>query len=246
MIARSDSSFPYRICLTGGWLDQPWMSSVVAGGVTVVGIEADRDFMFRGGMATSTRETARRIWETFPDREPVELARILFGAENPPGVEYVSGSQDALGLCLPGFSRLDYRGNYWPDQIRSITDQETLDWLEEVIWLVPLRKRDDDYDPLGIKNLSFSYVAQLAKSTDLATLAVQSRNAKLLGESLRLTLDSWKEILPLTVPDEFQAVFEVHDRFHGYNLSGCGGGYLIVIAEQPVDEGFQVRIRRPR
>lgn len=49
-----------------------------------------------------------------PQTEPEKLARMLFGAENPPGVKYISGSQDALGLMLPGINRLDYNGGYWP------------------------------------------------------------------------------------------------------------------------------------
>ena len=37
---------------------------------------------------------------------------MLFGAENPPGVQYISGSQDALGLMMPGINRLDYDGDF--------------------------------------------------------------------------------------------------------------------------------------
>jgi len=236
--------FPYRICMTGGWLDQPWVSKVAPGGVTVLGLEPDRDFMFRGGMATSTRETAKRIWSTFPSGDPENLARILFGAENPPGTKYVSGSQDALGLCLPGFSTLHYQGEYWPSEIDNWTDSETLDWLESVIWMVPLKERKAGYDPLLKKNLTVEGVEQLAKSTELAAIAVKRQDTSLLGEALKLTLESWKRILPCTVPDEYQSVFEAHDRHAGYNMSGCGGGYLFVISDQPVENAFQPRVRR--
>ena len=31
-----------------------------------------------------------------------KMQRLLFGAENPPGKKYISGSQDHIGLILPG------------------------------------------------------------------------------------------------------------------------------------------------
>ncbi len=97
---------PYRICLAGGWMDQPWVSKLHPGSVVVVNIHPTRDFNLRSGMATSTRNVWQRLapFGLFPD-DPVELARVLFGYENPPGTKYVSGSQDHLGLTLPGANR---------------------------------------------------------------------------------------------------------------------------------------------
>ncbi|TWT49640.1 bifunctional heptose 7-phosphate kinase/heptose 1-phosphate adenyltransferase [Rubripirellula amarantea] len=236
--------FPYRICMTGGWLDQPWVSEVHPGGVTVLGVEPDRSFMLRGGMATSTRETAKRIWSTFPSGDPVHLAEILFGAENPPGKKYISGSQDALGLCLPGYSLLHYDGGFWPTKIESECDKETTAWLESVIWMVPLRERTDGYDPLLEQDLSRANISGLARSSELAMKAVRSKSTEMLGEALLLTLDAWRKMLPLTVPDEFEPFFKKFDATAGYNMSGCGGGYLIVISDKPVEGGFQIRVRR--
>lgn len=240
---RGNRYFPYRICLTGGWLDQPWVSGVYPGSVTVLGIEPHCDFMLRGGMATSTRETAKRIWSTFPSGDPKNLAEILFGAENPPGKKYVSGSQDALGICLPGFSSLHYRGEYWPIRIESIVDVETCRWLEKVIWMVPLRERPEDYNPLLEKHLKTETIAKLARSSELAVAAVRERSARDLGKAMRLTLKCWQAMLPLTVPVEFQDVFRDYEKYDGYGLSGCGGGYLIVISDQPVKNAFQIKVR---
>lgn len=53
----------------------------------------EMDFNDRSGMATSSRKIAIEIWgDRYPDGDPIRNARLLFGAENPPDVEYVSGN----------------------------------------------------------------------------------------------------------------------------------------------------------
>ncbi len=37
-----------------------------------------------------------------PQGDPAHLARVLFAYDNPPGTECVSGSQDSIGLVVPG------------------------------------------------------------------------------------------------------------------------------------------------
>ena len=61
----------------------------------------------------------------------LEDAKLLFGAENPPGSKYISGSQDQIGLLNPGGSRLYYNGEFWPEQIDSTADKEICDWLSD-------------------------------------------------------------------------------------------------------------------
>lgn len=111
--------FPWRICLAGGWLDQPWVSEICPGSCIVVNVHPHQQFKTRSGLATSTRTYGMKLWGTLAGgRPPIgeeteDLALMLFGAENPPGCKYVAGSQDALGLMLPGVNRLDYNGEYW-------------------------------------------------------------------------------------------------------------------------------------
>ena len=129
---------PYRICMAGGWLDQLWVSKILPGAVITLNIQPHNEFRLRGGMATSSRERWKKIAPTglFSD-DPVELAKLLFGYENPPGTEYVSGSQDHLGLTLPGVNYLYYDGSYWPDRIDSIVDEETCAWLSSSAHSMP-------------------------------------------------------------------------------------------------------------
>lgn len=52
--------------------------------------------------------------------EKEQLAKTLFAYENPPGTEIISGSQDALGIVLPGLNRLEYNASYWPHTIKTV------------------------------------------------------------------------------------------------------------------------------
>ncbi len=56
---------PYRMAFAGGWIDQPFVSMhnpSPPGSMVVVGIEPTFRCMDRSGMATSTREVARKLW----------------------------------------------------------------------------------------------------------------------------------------------------------------------------------------
>jgi cytidyltransferase-like protein len=160
--SKKELKFPYRLCLAGGWMDQPWVSEVHSGPCVVVQIWPDYDFNDRSGMATSSRKIARELWgDNIPEGNQVRNAQLLFGAENPPGSEYISGSQDQLGILLPGANKLDYEGKYWPAKISSVVDAERCEWLSRVLHLVPLVPRPEGYNPLVEKNLTLENVREL-------------------------------------------------------------------------------------
>ncbi|MEM9081508.1 MAG: adenylyltransferase/cytidyltransferase family protein, partial [Verrucomicrobiota bacterium] len=237
--------FPSRICVTGGWLDQPWVSEVVPGAVTTLNLEPTRDYAFRSGMATSTREAAKRLWKEFPEGDPETLARILFGAENPPGKFPIAGSQDALGLLMPGFNVLHYDGGFWPTKIESDVSEETAEWFESVLFLKEIDPRPEGYDPLIEKNFTVEAIQPLAESTEMAVQAVKGRDAGLLGKAIRQTLESWKQFLPNTVPDRIHDLVKATDgSCHGCSLSGCGGGYLLMVADRCPEGAIPITVRR--
>src|SRR5579872_7475627 len=79
-------NIPYRMALAGGWIDQPFVSlhnPTPPGSMVVVGLEPAFRWMDRSGMATSTREVARQLWnDGLPAQDPRKLVRALYDAEN--------------------------------------------------------------------------------------------------------------------------------------------------------------------
>ena len=197
-------------------------------------------------MATSTRKLWQRVHshELF-EREPIELAKLLFGWENPPGTKYVSGSQDAIGLTMPGINRLWYDGNYWPERIDSCVDEETIRWLERSLKLVELFERPTGYDPLLDQRMNKENVARLGDAGTRCWEAILKKDIRALGKSLTDTHNAWAEILPLTTNNAInQELDSYNNRSHGRITSGCGGGYIILASEQDIPGAFTVRIRR--
>lgn len=238
--------FPYRLCLAGGWLDQPWVSEVYPGPVVVAQIWPEIDFDNRSGLATSSREVGIRLWgNRYPEGDPLENAKLLFGAENPPGKEYVSGSQDHLGLLLPGVNRLYYTGKYWPEKIDSIAGSDVCEWLSDVLWMIKLNPRPDGYNPLKEMHLEKPFVRELADAGESCWQGIINKDVEKLGKGLSGTYLAWKKILPLTVPDDILKEMEKNyfPKYPGAITSGSGGGYVIVASEKPVPGGMKIRIR---
>lgn len=241
--AKKRLEMPFRVCLAGGWMDQPWVSEIAPGSVVVARLHPTMTFMDRAGMATSTRRAAQKFWSgRFPDRGDEEIAKLLFGAENPPGTKYISGSQDALGLSLPGINRLDYNGGFWPENIESTEDPETVTWLESVLKFIPVRPRPDGYDPLVEKNLTEAGVKRLGEAGRLAWESIVQKDAAGLGHALNETTTGWRDILPYTVDEELMAHREKYADKHGSCYSGCGGGYLMVISEDEIPDALNLSI----
>ena len=250
--ARSSSSskkelkFPYRLCLAGGWMDQPWVSEVHPGSVVVAQIWPTQDFNDRSGMATSSRSVGIELWgDQLPAGDPVRNAQLLFGAENPPGSEYISGSQDQIGLLVPGISRLDYKGFYWPEKIENIVDKETCEWLSGVLHLVPLQPRPEGYNPIFRKNLEPHLVKRLGESGVNCFDAIQKRNVNLLGEAMKETFLVWSEMLPDTVPLWVMEEMENNyfPKYPGAITSGSGGGYIVFPSEKEVEGTIKIKVK---
>lgn len=90
---RQANTFPYRIDMAGGWLDQPFVSTLHHGAVITFSIEPTHEFNERSGMATSTRKKAIEMWgPRLPAGDPEKLAKQLFCYDNPPGTTEVSGA----------------------------------------------------------------------------------------------------------------------------------------------------------
>jgi hypothetical protein len=247
---------PYRMALAGGWIDQPFLSRLnpnPPGSIVVVSLQPTMRFMEFSGMGTSTRKVAMKLWGgSLPDREPTELVRELYAAENN-GKREPSGSQDMAGIIYPGINRLDYdyayEGGYFPVQVESCIDTQIAGWLEEVIYMIPVAQRPPRYSPLGEKNLDPDWIRRLGRSGKDCFDAILARDINALGASMNLCMACWEKILPHTVRhpsitvDLMALLGYYQDRYAGAMYSGCGGGYLYVVSAEPVSGAFQVKVR---
>jgi len=249
-------AFAYRMALAGGWIDQPFVSRFnpnPPGSMVVVNLHPTIKFMDRSGMATSTRRVAEKLWNgSLPAGDPHQLVRELYDAENQ-GREAPSGSQDMAGLIIPGVSRLDYdaaiEGGYFPCHIESCNDPEVAKWLEKVIHFLPVAERPEGYSPLGTQRVTAEWAGRLGECGKACYYAILAKDSKKLGASMNESMKCWEALLPATVAHPLIKVdlrgllASYQSRYPGAMYSGCGGGYLYIVSEQPVPGAFQIKVR---
>jgi len=244
---RKECKIPYRIDLAGGWLDQPYVSKFASGSVLTICIEPDYEFNDRSGMSTSSRKKAIELWQTdIPDGDKEKLAKTLFCFENPPGSKYISGSQDSLGITMPGLNKFQYEGGYWPTDIKSVNDTELLDWIEERIWMIPLYPRNNSYDVLADQKIDTEGATRLSVATDTCWQGLIDMNAQVVGKAMTESFEAQISMFPnMLTHGVLEQIEQYKSRVLGWKLSGAGGGgYLIFFSENNVENAIQIRIRR--
>ena len=245
---RSECNIPYRIDLAGGWLDQPFVSKHSPGAVLTVSIEPTIEFNDRSGMASSTRRKAVELWKTdLPGGDREQVAKVLFSYDNPPGTEVFSGSQDALGIVLSGLNRLYYSGGYWPEQISSCRQDDVLEWLEKRLFLVTLGPREMGFSVLSDTRIDAPSAARLAAAADNCWDALLHKNAVAFGRSFTESFEAQAAMFPHMLDGSVRDVIELYrSRALGWKLSGAGGGgYLILVSENPIGDTINIKVRRP-
>lgn len=244
---RQEISVPYRLDLAGGWLDQPFVSALCPGPVIVVSLAPIKRYETRSGLATSTRATTERLWGRFVrDTDPVEFAKIVFACENPPGAASISGSQDALGILLPGVNRLDYDGQYWPNHIECCNDPEVLSWLEAHVFLKWLGRRPAHFDVLQGSQLRASSASQLAAAAQDCWEALGRRDLQGMGAAMTRSFQAQGRMFPAMINAAVEdAIARLPADCSGYKLAGAGGtGYLVAVANK-IPPGFEsIAVRR--
>ena len=246
---------PYRMAFAGGWIDQPFVSQLnpePTGSMVTVCIHPTFRLMDRCGMSTSTRKVAAKLWGCIPAGDPEQLVKELYAAENE-GLPEPSGSQDMVGLIYPGVNRIDYdythEGGYFPVHVERNTSPDVARWLEGVVSMVPVCPRPNGYNPLERKNMDPEWVRRLGQSGKDCFDAIVSKDEKALGASMNECMQCWETLLPdsvhhHTLTVDLKAMLRHYQaRYPGAMYSGCGGGYLYVVSEEPVPGGIRVSVR---
>ncbi|MEI7847916.1 MAG: adenylyltransferase/cytidyltransferase family protein [Chloroflexota bacterium] len=244
---RGNSNIPYRIDIAGGWLDQPFVSQHHPGPVLTVSIHPTIEFNQRSGMASSTRASAVKIWGArLPSDDVEKLAKMLFAYDNPPGTTEISGSQDAIGIIYPGLARAEYVGKYWPEKITSIQDEAILSFIEESFYLIPLSPRPSGFHVLDNTHITPQGAKDLADAAINCWDAILKQDVIGFGHSLRASFEAQVAMFPNMLTDTMQELIGIyHERALGWKVSGAGGGgYLILVSDQPIENAVRISIRR--
>jgi len=233
--------------LAGTWIDQPYVSKHYPGWAITLSLEPVIDYNVRCGMATSTRNAAKKIWpRDLPIGKPEELAEILFKYENEPGSEIISGAQDAIGICMPGLNRHFYDKEYWPLKLESIHHNEILNWLENHIFMVLLWPRPKGLDLLKETYINRENVRQLANAADKCWDAILKKDLNGFSVAFLDSFHSQIRMFPAMINPEVENVINKYkSQTKAWKLAGAGGGgYLILVAEKPVKGAMRITIRR--
>ncbi len=244
---RKETPIPYRIDLAGTWIDQPYVSKYHPGWAITASIEPTIEFNERSGMATSTRKKAIELWNAqLPMENPEKLAKILFRYDNDPGTKDVSGSQDSIGITIPGINRFYYeKEKYWPAKIESITDISVIKWLEKRIYMVTLWPRPADFVVLENTNISETNVRNLTTGAEMAWEGLNKKDISLFAEGFTKSFNSQITMFPKMMNDKINEVIDNYrDTALSWKLSGAGGGgYLILVSEKEIPNAIRIKIR---
>ncbi len=245
---RGMNLIPYRIDLAGGWLDQPYVSRHYPGSVITVSIEPTIEFNERSGMASSTRRKAIDLWGSrLPVSQEEKLAKVLFCYDNPPGTEEISGSQDAIGIVFPGVNKSYYEGQYWPSKIDICRDEDVLDFIQKSLYLIPLGPRASDFSVLSNTRITRARARALAEAAESCWQAILHKDVEKFGHFFRKSFEGQIAMFPNMVNDSiFRLMDQYRHRALGWKLSGAGGGgYLIFVCDQPLEDAITIVVRRP-
>lgn len=245
------SNLPYRIDIAGTWIDQPYVSEHGAGWAITVSIEPTVEFMERGGMSTSTRNAAKKIWPyELPDYNEEMLARLLFCFENDPENKgHVSGAQDAIGICMSGLNRHYYDGHYWPSRIESCHDDRILDWLERHIVLLPMFPRRPGCSVVEGKDITPEKVRDLTDAAARCWDAIMRMDLDDFAKAYRDSFNAQVAMFPAMMqPGVAECIDSIRDKALAWKMLGAGGGghlALILPDGAELSEGMiPVKIRR--
>lgn len=241
-------AIPYRVDLAGTWIDQPYVSEHGAGWALTISIEPNHAFIERGGMSTSTRNAAKKVWPyELPNYNEEMLARLLFCFENDPENKgHISGAQDAIGICMSGLNRHFYDGHYWPSKIESCHDEEILTWLENHICLVEMFPRRPGCSVVDNKDITPEKVKNLSEAAERCWKAIMKKNLHAFAVAFRDSFNAQVAMFPAMMqPGVQEHIDKWKDIALAWKMLGAGGGGHLALVVDEIPEGtIRIKIRR--
>ena len=121
-------------------------------------------------------------------------------------------------------------------------------WIDQP-FMSRLNPTPPGYNPIDIKNLDVDWVRRLGQSGKDCYDAILARDATRLGATLNESMACWEFLLPHVVEHplinlDLKGILKYYQaRSYGAMYSGCGGGYLFVVSDEPVPGAFKVKVR---
>lgn len=240
---------PYRVDIAGTWIDQPYVSQYAPGWAITVSIEPNHEFIERGGMSTSTRNAAKKVWPyELPNYNEEMLARLLFCFENDPENKgHISGAQDSIGICMSGLNRHYYDNRYWPDKIEPCHDEDILSWLESHICLVEMFPRRPGCSVVDGKDINREKVNALASAADRCWEAIMKKDLESFARAFLDSFNAQVAMFPAMMqPGVQEHIDKWKDKALAWKMLGAGGGghLALVVDEIPAEGVIPIKIRR--
>lgn len=247
----STSQIPTRLDLAGTWIDQPYVSYLAPGWAITISIMPTFEIRDRCGLSTSTRNMIQKLWPVkLPDMEPEMLAKLVFCFENDPERPngYISGAQDAIGICVPGLCRHWYNNCFWPEKIETCSDERVLSWLEGHLCLIPMEPRREGCSVIEGKDITEDKVNDLADAADACWKAIMEMDLDAFAKSYLDSFNAQVAMFPGMVEPTclIEGVGENNDHFIAraidkwskipdvlaWKMPGAGGGgYLALVVK---------------
>ncbi len=243
-----ECKLPFRVDLAGTWIDQPYVSKYGAGWAITASIEPTHEFMERGGMSTSTRNAAKKIWpHELPPYNEEMLARLLFCFENDPENKgHVSGAQDAIGICISGLSRHYYDGHYWPEKIETVHEDSILDWLEQHLCIVPMFPRRPGCSVVEGKDITPEKVKALTEAASNCWDAILAKDLPAFARAFQASFEAQIALFSAMMqPGVQDHIGQWKNRALAWKMLGAGGGgHLLLVVDSIPKGSIPIKIRR--
>jgi len=201
-LKKTECQIPTRLDLAGTWIDQPYVSQYAPGWAITISIEPTFEIRERCGLSTSTRNVIKRIWPyQLPNMDPETLARLVFCFENHPEREdgFISGAQDAIGICVPGLCRHYYDNHFWPDKIETCEDEKILQWLENHLVMIPMEPRKPGCSVVEGKDITEVKVKALTSAADDCWQAILKMDLAAFAKAYRASFEAQVAMFPAMI-----------------------------------------------
>ena len=131
-------------------------------------------------------------------------------------------------------------------RIESIHDEQTLQFMEQAFYLIPLGPRQFNYHVLENTHIDESGARALSVATDDCWQAIKERDLVGFGRAVRMAYDAQIAMFPNMVSPVMEELIERYrDQALGWKVSGAGGGgYLILVADHPIENALRIVSRR--